>query len=61
MTLFLIDAMPYRSGIWDWINVIPSHFGLIIKRFAPNGNRTWKGTQQTFHTMFHTLLLEVFD
>lgn len=60
--MILIDVMPYVvSGIWDWVDVTPSHFGLSIKGSAPKEGTRYETTHKIFYALFHALLLKLFD
>lgn len=45
--------MRYSNSTWEWIDVIPSHFGLLIKRSAPDEEWTYEAIHQQFNTLFH--------
>lgn len=55
--LILIDVIPYSSGTWERIEVIPSLSGVLILRFTSDEGRTYEGTHQPFHNSFLVLLL----
>lgn len=55
--LIILDVIVYSSVSGGWMDVIPSYFGLLLKRSAPDESRRYVATQQPFHTLSRTFFL----